>query len=171
MRKAAAEIGSALLAGVIPIIQHGGEVERATDVLTTEAQRQINLQYETADAHDVKTMGMVAAAVAVAAFLATTRHDWSLWWGVPLLVFMFGIACFLMSLWQRKFERGPNVEDLYRHFNGTMMEAKGAILQELVVALGHNEAQLAPKARWYAAGCWGLAFAGWLTAVFLVLHV
>ena len=84
---------------------------------------------------------------------------------------MAGIACFLLALWQRKFERGPKVEDLYRNFSGTMMEVKGAILQELVVALDHNEAQLGPEARWYTAGCWCLALAGASAAVLLVRGV
>jgi hypothetical protein len=50
LREAAAAAGRAFLASNT---QPATEVERATDALTSEAQRQIGLQYETADAHDV----------------------------------------------------------------------------------------------------------------------
>jgi len=58
---------SAIAGALVARLRHGDEVERATDALTAEAQRQIVLQYETADAQDIKTLGMVAASIATAA--------------------------------------------------------------------------------------------------------
>src|ERR1700682_2279326 len=168
LRMGIAAVGAALLGGIIPVVQHGGEVERSTDALTTEAQRQIGLQYDTADGQDIKTLGMVAAAVAGVAIVSSTQHSWSSWWAVPLLFLLAVIACFLKSLDQRRFERGPSVPDLYRNFSGTLLEVKGLILQELVRALEHNKALLPPKTRWYARGCWALVLAGWSTVLVLL---
>jgi hypothetical protein len=151
-----------------PDPRQNDEVERATDAITVEAQRQIDLQYQTADGQDVKTMGMVAAAVAAAALISATQHDWSPRWTIPLLILIGAIACFVKSLWQRDFERGPRLPAFYRTFRGTMLAAKGDILSELIRALEHNEAQLTPKAWWYAVGCWGLALSGWATAIVMI---
>ncbi len=153
---------------------HEGEVERATDALTAEAGRQITLQYESADAQDLKTLGMMAASIAGAAFVANAEHQWrSLWavpsWILPLLLLAVAVGAFVMSLWHQPFQRGPSVPLLYRTFSGTMMEAKGRVLRELVEALEHNRALLRPKARWYKAGCWLLAAAVVAAAVAVVL--
>jgi hypothetical protein len=155
-------------------LRHGDEVERATDALTGEAQRQIVLQYETADAQDIKTLGMVAASIAAAAFVASAEHAWRAFygvpvWSVPLLFEALAIGAFVFSLWHQPFQRGPRVPYLYRQFSGTMMEAKGLILRELVEALEHNHALLPAKARRYAAGCWLLAGAAVTTAIALTL--
>ena len=159
------------MATVTSRLQHGAEIERCIDSLTAEAQRQIGLQYETADANDVKTIGTVAGAVAAVALISATQTEWSPKWLVPLLFLVAGVACFLKSLWQRPFERGPRVPDLYRSYTGTLVEAKSAILQELVRALEHNDAQLPSKARWYAAGCWCLVPTGWSAAIVIFVSV
>ncbi len=165
---------AAIAGALVARLRHGDEVERATDSLTAEAQRQIDLQYETADAQDIKTLGMVAASIAAAAFVASAEHDWGSHWGVPLwvvplLLEALAIAAFILSLWHQSFQRGPRVPYLYREFSGTMMEAKGLILRELVEALEHNRALLPAKARRYAAGCWLLAGAAVTTAIALIL--
>src|SRR5207245_149696 len=130
---------AALAGGIATHLQQGDEVERATDTLITEAQRQIVLQYESADAQDIKTLGMIAAAIASAAFVASAQHGWRSFWGVPIwtvpvLLLGLSISAFVMSLWHQRFQRGPRVPLLYRTFSGTMMEAKGRILRELVEA-------------------------------------
>jgi hypothetical protein len=155
---------AAAMGGLVARLQHGAEVERATDLLIGEAQRQIGLQYETADAQDLKTIGMIAAAIAGAAFVASAQHHWRLVlgipvWALPLLLLVLAIGALVMSLWQQTFQRGPQVPRLYRSFSGTMMEAKGQILRELVEAIEHNRDLLPPKARRYAMGCWLLALA------------
>ncbi len=165
---------SAIAGALVARLRHGEEVERATDALTAEAQRQIVLQYETADAQDIKTLGMIAASIAAAAFVASAQHDWrSLWgvplWIVPLLLETIASGAFVLSLWHQSFQRGPRVPYIYREFSGTMMEAKGLILRELVEALEHNRALLPAKARRYAAGCWLLAGAAVTTAIALAL--
>ena len=149
------------LTTAVSALRHGSEVERATDTMIAEAQRQIGLQYETADAQDIKTLGMVAASIAAAAFVANAQHHWRAVlsipvWVVPLTFLAASIIAFLMSLWQQRFQRGPNVPRMYRTFGGTMIEMKGQLLRELVEAIEHNRALLPPKSRWYAGGCWGL---------------
>ncbi len=150
---------AALAGGLIARLRHQDEVERATDLLIAEAQRQIGLQYETADAQDIKTLGMIAAAIAGAAFVASAQHHWREVWGGPIVLVVLAIGALVWSLWQESFQRGPQVPLLYRTFSGTMIEAKGRILRELVEAIEHNRDLLPPKARRYAAGCWLLAFA------------
>jgi len=167
---------SAIAGALVARLRHGDEVERATDTLTAEAQRQIVLQYETADAQDIKTLGMVAASIATAAFVASTQHGWRAFygvpvWSVPLLLEALAIAALVFSLWHQPFQRGPRVPYLYRQFSGTMMEAKGLILRELVEALEHNRALLPAKARRYAAGCWLLAGSAVTTAIALALSL
>jgi hypothetical protein len=165
---------AALAGGIGAHLQHGDEVERATDALTAEAQRQVLLQYESADAQDIKTIGMIAAAIASAAFVASTEHDWRSFWGVPIwtvpmLLLGLSIGAFLMSLWHQRFQRGPNVPVLYRTFSGTMMEAKGRVLRELIEALEHNKSLLRPKAHRYSVACWLLAGASVATAIAMIL--
>ncbi len=169
-------IVTALLSGVLVRVQHIAEVERATDALTAEAGRQINLQYETADGRDFKTLGMMAASIAGAAFVANAQHAWkSLWsvpiWALPVLLLGFSIGSFVMSLWTQPFQRGPRVPTMYRGASGlTMIEVKGQILQELVAALEHNRNLLRPKNRWYAVGSWSLFLAVVTTAIVLILQ-
>ena len=165
---------AALAGGLIAGLRHQDEVERATDLLIAEAQRQIGLQYETADGQDIKTIGMIAAAIAGAAFVASAHHEWRAVagipvWVVPLLLLVLAIAALTLSLWQQSFQRGPQVPLLYRNFSGTMIEAKGQILRELVEAIEHNRDLLPPKARRYAIGCWLLAFSVAAAAVAIVV--
>lgn len=170
-------IVAALFSGVLVRLQHGAEVERATDALTAEAGRKINLQYETADGRDVKTLGMIAASIAAAAFVASAQHDWKSLlgiptWGLPLVFLGIYVVCFVMSLWTQPFQRGPRVPKMYREAGLTMIEVKGQILRELVEALEHNRRLLGPKGRWYAAGAWSLFVSVVSTAiVLLVQHV
>ena len=124
-------------------------------MLTTEAQRQIGLQYDTGSAQDVKTIGIIAAASAGAALFIPAEHQVSALWALPLLVLAASAYCLVRSLLHRAFERGPQVPDLYRHFEGTLIEAKETILQELVRALEHNQPLLRYKVHWYR---WGLLF-------------
>jgi hypothetical protein len=77
---------SAIAGALVARLRHGEEVEQATDALMAEAQRQIVLQYETTDAQDIKTLGMVAASIATAAFVASSGHDWRSLWGVPVWI-------------------------------------------------------------------------------------
>jgi hypothetical protein len=169
---------SSTLAGVRRALAAGfhipDERERATDALTAEAQRQIALQYETADAQDIKTLGIVAASIATGAFVASSWHNWLSVegvpvWIVPLLFEGLAIGAFVLSLWQKKFRRGARVPWLYRHYGGTMIETKGLILRELVAAIEHNRALLRPKALRYAVGCWLLAGAAVTTGIALIL--
>lgn len=170
LSSALAGLGRALAAG----LRFPDEQERATDALTSEAQRQIALQYETADAQDVKTLGIVAASIAAGAFVASSEHNWrSVWgvpvWIVPLLFEGLAVGAFVLSLWQKKFRRGARVPWLYRRYGGTMIETKGLILRELVAAIEHNHALLRPKAWRYAVGCWLVAGAAVTTAIALIL--
>lgn len=160
-----ARIGRLLAGG----LQLPDEAERATDALTAEAQRQIALQYETADAQDVKTLGLLAVSIAAGAFVASAQHGWRSLWGVPVwtapLAFeVLGIAAFMASLTQKKFRRGVRVPWLYRQYSGTLLETKGLMLRELVAAIEHNRTLLRPKAVRYAIGVWLLTAAS-LTAV------
>jgi hypothetical protein len=164
------------LGGVIPLVQEASEVERATNALIAEAGRQINLQYQSSDAQDVKTFGMIASAIAGAAFVASTAHQWrSLFgipiWTVPLILLVVGVGLLFISVWHRTFRRGPRVPELYRTFNGTMMEAKGQLLRELVEAIEHNHELLKPKGRWYKAGCWVLFLAVISTALAIIASI
>lgn len=168
LQHALAPIGAGLLAGIIPLVQHGGEVERGIDALTIEAQRQIGLQYDTGSAQDVKTIGIIAAASAGAALVFAAVHQSSGLWAVPLVLLAAGIYCLLKSLVHRAFERGPQVPDLYQTFSGTLIEAKQAILQELVRSLEHNLPLLHLKARWYRRGLLCLALATYTTALVLI---
>jgi hypothetical protein len=161
-------VGSALLAGIVPLLQSGGEIERGVDALTVEAQRQIGLQYDTGSAQDVKTIGMIAAAAAGAALVFPAIHQASGWWAIPLVLLAAGIYCLLKSVVHRAFERGPQVPDLYQTYGGTLMEAKQAILQELVRSIEHNQPLLHHKTRWFMRGLVCLAFAVYTTALVLI---
>jgi len=161
-------VGTALLAGIVPLVQRGAEIERGIDSLTVEAQRQIGLQYDTGSAQDVKTIGMIAAAAAGTALVIPAIRQPSALWVIPLLLFAAGTYCFLKSLLHRDFERGPQVPDLYRNFSGTLIQAKETILQELVQAIEHNQPLLHHKTRWFGRGLLCLAFAIDATAVVLV---
>jgi hypothetical protein len=163
-----AAIGTALSARIVPLVMHGGEIDRGIEALTTEAQRQIGLQYDTGSAQDVKTIGMIAAAAAGAALFIPTQHQLSGLWVIPLFLLAVGIYCFVESLLGRDFERGPQVPDLYRNFGGTVIEAKESILQELVRAIEHNEPLLLQKTRWFKRGLMWLAFAIYATALVLI---
>lgn len=154
-------------------MRHEAEAERATEAMTAEAQRQIGLQYDTGSAQDLKTLGMIAASIAGAAFIASAEHQWRSVlgvpvWVVPLLLLVLAEGLFVMSIWQEAFQRGPDVPDLYRTFSGTMIEMKARILRELVEAIEHNRALLPPKQRWYAAGMWSL-FLSVITAALALL--
>jgi hypothetical protein len=171
LRQALAPIEARLLAGIVPFVQHGGEVERGIDALTTEAQRQIGLQYDTGSAQDVKTIGLIAAAAAGAALVLPELHEPSALWTVPLVLLAAGIYCLLKSVVHRDFERGPQVPDLYETYSGTLIEAKQAILQELVRSIEHNQPLLQHKTRWFTRGLLCLAFAIYATAVILIVLV
>lgn len=160
--------GAALLAEIVPVVEHGAEVERGIDALTAEAQRQISLQYWTADAQDVKTFGMIAAAAAGAALVFPAIHEPSAFWAVPLLLLAAGIYCLVKSLLHQAFERGPQVPDLYRTFSGNLIEAKQSILQELVRSVEHNSPLLVYKVRWYKRGLLCLALAIYAAALVLI---
>jgi hypothetical protein len=167
--EAIAAVGAALLAGIVPLVQHGGEVERGIDALTAEAQRQISLQYDTGSAQDVKTIGMVAAAAAALALVFPALHQPSGLWAIPLLLLAASTYCLVRSLLHRDFERGPQVPDLYRTYSGTVIEAKQAILQELVRSIDHNTPLLHYKARWFMRGLVCLALAIISTAAVLAV--
>ena len=168
LRESAAATGTALLAGIIPLAQHAADVERGVDALTVEAQRQINLQYDTGSAQDVKTIGMIAAAAAALALVFPALHQPSGLWAIPLLLLAAATYCLVRSLLHRDFERGPQVPDLYRTYSGTVIEAKQAILQELVRSIDHNTPLLHYKARWFMRGLVCLALAIISTAAVLI---
>ena len=168
-REGLAAAGAALLAGIVPAVQLGAEVERGIDALTVEAQRQISLQYDTGSAQDVKTIGMIAAAAAALALVFPALHQPSGLWAIPLLLLTAATYCLVRSLLHRDFERGPQVPDLYRTFSGTVVEAKQAILQELVRSIDHNTPLLHYKARWFVRGLVFLALAIISTAGVLIV--
>src|SRR5438105_258361 len=72
------------LGGIITRLRRADEMERATDALIAEAGRQVGLQYQSADAHDLKTLGMMAGAIATAAFVASAQTEWRTVVGVPV---------------------------------------------------------------------------------------
>jgi hypothetical protein len=148
-------------------IPRDAEIERGIDALTTEAQRQIVLQYDTGSVQDVKTLGITAAAAAGAALFIPTQHEPSAW-VIPLLLLAAAIYCLLKSLLHREFERGPQVPDLYRTFSGSVVEAKESILQELVRAIEHNQPLLRYKSGWFNRGLLFLAFVIYATAWVLI---
>jgi hypothetical protein len=132
-------------------LQNEGEKERGVDLLLSEGQRQVGLQYSTGDAQDFKTFGWVAGAVAGAALLATT-NKWEAAWLVPLGWFLAAILCYGKAIWEREYERGTELEAFYKSFSGTLLEAKTAILTSLLQAIRHNDDLLPDKRWWYGAG-------------------
>jgi hypothetical protein len=112
---------------------------------------------------------MIAAAAAGAALVFPTVHEPSGWWAIPLVILAAGTYCLLKSLVHRDFERGPQVPDLYRTYSGTLMEAKQAILQELVHSIEHNQPLLHHKSRWFMRGLLCLAVATITSAVVLIV--
>ena len=146
--------------------------ERSVDMIISEAQRQIGLQYSTGADRDVKTLGLAAGSIAVAvAFpaLGVAVQGWKWDWLAPLPLFLVAMACYVKSLWDEEFERGPDLKKFYATFSGTLLEAKTAFLSDLFGAMDHNESLLPAKIFWYRAGSWFL-FAAGLATITVWIH-
>src|SRR5581483_9294045 len=89
-----AAAGTALFSGVLARLQHGAEIERATDAMIAEAGRQIELQFESEDGRDIKTIGMMTVSLAAGAFVATGHPVWDSLYGLPLYFRRSSRSCY-----------------------------------------------------------------------------
>lgn len=163
-----------MFSGVLARLQHGAEIERATDAMIAEAGRQIELQFESEDGRDIKTIGMMTVSLAAGAFVATGHPVWDSLYGLPLylpplLTLVLSLGAFVMALRTRRYMKGTAMPALYWKTGQafTMIELKGFILAEMIKAIETNEKRRPGKSVWYTAGCYLLI----VTFVLLVVGI
>ena len=134
------------------------EEERATDLLVTEAQRQLGAQYSSNDQLDFRSLALLALALAGTAMVASIQRSWERYGLVSLACLFDGAFCYALALWRLDLNRGPDLNDFYSGVSGTVLQVKTQLLSQLFAALDANSTHLPLKGFWYSAGgCFLLA--------------
>jgi hypothetical protein len=130
------------------------EEERATDLVISELQRQIGIQYSSNDSLDFRILAFIALALAGTAFVASTQSHggWHWYWQVSIAFLFDGAASYVIALWRTDFNRGPDLHDFYSSISGTVLQAKSQLISQLFTALDANSTRLPVKGFWYSAG-------------------
>jgi hypothetical protein len=128
------------------------EEERAADLVISELQRQIGAQYSSNDSLDLRTLGLLALALAGTALVASKQEHWHWYWLISMSCLFDCALCYLVALWRLDFNRGPDLHDFYATVSGTVLQAKAQLISQLFTALDANSDHLPIKGFWYSAG-------------------
>jgi len=134
------EVGSTAAQEEPPPWNEATEQEVLTTLLIPMALARLDISLDSADGTDEKAIGTLALATAVVALLIATHTSINRLWWIPALGAVAAGVLFLIAVWPRRFNAGPNVNVFRERYAGLdrPLEASRQMLVELDTAFRHN---------------------------------
>jgi hypothetical protein len=130
------------------------------------AYRQLDNQFQSSDAYDAKSVGVLGFdGAAIAAILAAQGvfHGW--WWGPAALIIASAVLA-VMSLWSRRFDDGPDAAAFYERVRTeTATVANVTLISDINAAVQTNLKVLKNKSRYFRLALGTAVTAGGLSAI------